>query len=883
MNSAEVAAKLGANLATHYEIEREIGAGGMATVFLARDVRHQRKVAFKVLKPELGAVLGVERFLSEIRVTANLQHPNLLPLFDSGEADGLLYYVMPFVEGESLRARLDRERQLPIDEAIRIAVLIAGALDYAHGSGVIHRDLKPENILLSRGQPLVADFGIALAVSLAGGARVTQTGLSLGTPQYMSPEQATGDRQIDARTDVYSLAAMLFEMLTGDPPHSASTVQAVIAKVLTERPASVRTMRPNVPEYVAGAIASALEKLPADRIATAGEFARALEGKSVALPVAYSGGSPARAVATAQIVNVGLREKIREPITATLIAIVALLSIAAIWGWNHGKGPAAVSTGPATRFTITIPVDQGVPLSGSGGLAISPDGSAFVWPAASVDSGKLYLRSGNNLNAIAIPGTERATRPSFSPDGKWIAFQVPDHEVRKVRLDGFNIVKVANIPHNRELGSWTDNETLVLQGDEGLALLPASGGTLTSLTIADIARGEESHDRPYVSPGGEKIFFAIAGDSTADIAVVTLRTRKVQRLGLGDVTVFGIIDGHLIYQSMDNQMYAIPFDFSRDTLAGTPLLVGESLSGAHVSASGTLFTRATAPERRSDIIALSMDGTRRILVPDVKASGEIRYSPNARRIALRMESDNGAIIAIYDLASHTFDPFTRGGDRRAEWSPDGKRILFTHNVNGTEEIWWKSADGVGQAEVLQRHPNGLVQGILSHDSQWLFWRQGPRQIWYRRLLGDTTARRFTQGSSPHLTNDGRWLTYTSAETGAFRVYARAFPGTSARYPVSLGEAFEPMWSKDGQTIYYREGTSLIAASVVTSPEFAVRARKAIASDIRGGLNQSRNYDLAPDGTHFLMLEPQAGASVTLLVVHNWAAEVRARLAEARGK
>src|SRR5687767_2512553 len=250
----------------------------MATVYLARDVRHNRRVALKVLNPELGAVLGVERFLSEIQVTANLQHPNLLPLFDSGASDGLLFYVMPYVEGESLRARLQREKQLPVDEAVRLATAIANALDYAHRHGVIHRDLKPENILLHEGQPLVADFGIALAVSNAGGNRITQTGLSLGTPQYMSPEQATGDRVIDARTDIYSLAAVLYEMLTGEPPHIGNTVQAIIAKVLTDRPHHVRHLRESVPEHVDAALMRALAKLPADRFATAGEFGETLTG-----------------------------------------------------------------------------------------------------------------------------------------------------------------------------------------------------------------------------------------------------------------------------------------------------------------------------------------------------------------------------------------------------------------------------------------------------------------------------------------------------------------------------------------------------------------------------------------------------------------------------
>src|SRR3954463_4459786 len=272
-------ASLASALSGRYEIDREIGRGGMATVYLARDVRHDRPVALKLLNPELGAVLGPERFLSEIRVTANLQHPNLLPLFDSGASGGLLYYVMPFVSGETLRARLDRERQLPVDEAVRLAIAIAGALDYAHQHGVIHRDLKPENILLQAGQPVVADFGIALAVSKAGGNRITQTGVSLGTPAYMSPEQATGDRVIDARSDIYSLGAMTYEMLTGEPPHTGSTSQAVIARMLTELPRPIRTTRPAVPEYVEATVQRALEKLPADRFSSAKEYAEGLRGR----------------------------------------------------------------------------------------------------------------------------------------------------------------------------------------------------------------------------------------------------------------------------------------------------------------------------------------------------------------------------------------------------------------------------------------------------------------------------------------------------------------------------------------------------------------------------------------------------------------------------
>ncbi len=271
-------------LSTRYRLEQEIGAGGMATVYLAEDIRHDRRVALKVLRPELAAVIGAERFLAEIKLTANLQHPHILPLFDSGEADSFLFYVMPFVEGESLRDRLNREKQLPVDEAIRLAGEVASALDYAHRHGVVHRDIKPENILLHDGRALVADFGIALAASKASGARMTETGMSLGTPHYMSPEQAMGEREITARSDVYALGAVLYEMLTGDPPFTGSTAQAVVARVVTESPRPLVPQRHTIPPHVEAAVLTALEKLPADRFASAAQFAEALSRPTFTAP-----------------------------------------------------------------------------------------------------------------------------------------------------------------------------------------------------------------------------------------------------------------------------------------------------------------------------------------------------------------------------------------------------------------------------------------------------------------------------------------------------------------------------------------------------------------------------------------------------------------------
>ncbi len=333
--------QLDAILTDRYRIERQLGQGGMATVYLADDLKLERQVALKVLRPELGAVLGSDRFLAEVKITARLDHPHILTLIDSGSAGGLLYYVLPYVRGESLRDLLDREQQLGIEQALMITKHIASALDYAHRQGVVHRDIKPENILLQEGEAMLADFGIALAVQESGGNRLTETGLSLGTPQYMSPEQATGDRQLDARSDVYSLAAVLYEMLVGDPPMQGKTVQAVIAKLLTEQPTHVRTVRPTVSESVDAAVQKALSKVPADRFASAGDFMRALE----AVPVASTGAMAAAATA---------KPRSRALFAAGLVGALATVSAIIMLGAKGKFGMEHTSAALRDRTQLTF-------------------------------------------------------------------------------------------------------------------------------------------------------------------------------------------------------------------------------------------------------------------------------------------------------------------------------------------------------------------------------------------------------------------------------------------------------------------------------------------------------------------------------------------------
>src|SRR5687767_5759114 len=397
--------RLSTALARRSRTDRELGAGGMATVYLADDVKHDRKVALKVLKPDLAAVLGAERFVVEIKTTASLQHPHILPLFDSGTADGFLYYVMPYIQGETIREKLNRETQFGVDEAVRITREVADALDYAHRHGVIHRDIKPENLLLHDGRAMVMDFGIALAVSAAAGGRMTETGLSLGTPHYMSPEQATADKEITGRSDVYSLASVLYEMLAGVPPHEGGSAQQVIMRILTDTPRPVSDLRKSVPPNVVAALGKALEKLPADRFDSARAFADAL-GDS-----AFATRTMARSVGAAPADS-------RWRLVAAIAGLAAAGSLAAL---------AFVATRPspeAPTIRVRLPFPGAARFSSINTTAFNVDrtGTRIVYMGLDRAYEGLWIRELNALAPRLLAGTAGATAPFFSPDGRSIAF-----------------------------------------------------------------------------------------------------------------------------------------------------------------------------------------------------------------------------------------------------------------------------------------------------------------------------------------------------------------------------------------------------------------------------------------------------------------------------
>jgi serine/threonine protein kinase/Tol biopolymer transport system component len=879
-------AQLNAALTGRYRIEREIGAGGMATVYLATDIKHDRRVALKVLNPELGAVLGVERFLSEIRVTANLQHPNLLPLFDSGAAEGLLFYVMPFVEGESLRSRLQKEQQLPVDEAIHIAVAVAGALDYAHQHGVIHRDLKPENILLQSGEPVIADFGIALAVSKAGGQRVTQTGISLGTPHYMSPEQATGDRQIDGRTDIYSLGAVLYEMLGGEPPHTGNTAQAVIARLLTDRPRPVRAMRDTVPEHVEAALDRSLAKLPADRFATAHDFAQALtSGRSVSVPAGViTPGSPRRDVNVSFTIPMD-RLRAALPWTLLFVAIGA-----GAWGWLR---PSLERPENTVRFRLDQSGTQRIAESAIGTVfALSPDGRNIVYEATdSLGTIQLYLRPLDQLRSRPIDGTRGARSPVFSPDGQWIAFTL-GNELKKVAAEGGPVISLGASGGNGI--SWGVPGT-ILTGGVAVTAVPAVGGASREIVKAGATQGNVAYRWPLALPDGETVIYTrwtSSGLPGATLEAASISTGKTTALNLQGTFPMQVLDGLLIYGASNGALMAVPFDAKRLRVTGNPvpvaqdvLIDGPGAAKAAVSPSGMLIyfsgQSITLPQ------LLDGRGVGQPVTDDGRPYSTPRFSPDGQRIAFTIGTSQSIDIWVYDIPKGTLTRLTtEGSNMRPEWTADGSRILFRSERQKGVGIWWQPADGSGPAEQILKTDIDPFEAILSPDSKYLIYRTSPgakfsRDIFYVELPDRGEPKPLVvspySDQMPRLSPDARWMAYMSDESGQFEIYVRPFPSQGARIQVSTTGGTEPLWSRDGRTLFYRSGNRLMGASVTTVPTFAMTGRR-VALEGEFVPNAShQNYDIAPDGKHFLMIK-RAGGEAQTIVVHNWLSEVRARIA-----
>lgn len=923
---AEITEHLSTALADRYRIERRLGEGGMATVYLAEDLKHDRKVALKVLRPELGAVLGADRFLQEIKTTARLQHPHILPLYDSGSTaaahgggTGLLYYVMPYVEGETLRQKLDREQQLGIDEAVNIATEVADALQYAHDQGVIHRDIKPENILLRNGRAFVADFGIALAVSAAAGGRMTETGLSLGTPHYMSPEQATADKHIDNRSDIYSLGSVLYELLTGEPPHTGPSAQAIILQIVADVARPVREVRKAVPPHVAAAVAKALETLQADRFHSAKAFAEALRNPAFTWPVATPTTGGAAGLAS------------RRVAVPALLAVTLLTIALAAWGWTRPSRTTSVARHPTTLGApgaldgLTFGVEA----------ALSPDGGSLVFRSPLTGPGQLYIKRRDEVVARPLAGTEGGSGPFFSPDGAWIGF-VANGQLRRIPITGGASLKLADsVDATFNRGAWLEDGSIVYYDAPTRTLRLLGSGDATSKVIVSRAMvGGRFPWLPTPLPSSRGVLFT--AHLTECVGPVSCRPSRVYVYDARRDTVRALFDdaigawyvptGHVLYLTSAGTLMAAPWDNSALATTGrpVPVLDGIQAPGFLISDEGTAYyllgRSEFAPGPVPNAAVVWVDRTGHVEPVDsswqVNTGGTfnglmetdwgLALSPDGRRIALTLLTDLGTDIWIKQVPTGPVSRLTQyaGADRSPAWSPDGRTITFLSDrpiLTGSPRdenpfnVWEQSADGIGEPRLLWGK-DGPTDASWSPDGRWLMLGapESTRASAQRNILAarpgvDSLARRIvatgSNATGAVLSPDSRWLAYVSNEQGVNEVFVRPFPDVNGgKWQVSSGGGSAPLWAHNGRELFYVAKGKMQVVRIHPGPPFSAeppRVLFTIPEGLRAGSPVAGTFAITPDDRRFLMVrdnkwEDMAGTP-TLVVVQNFFDELRAKL------
>jgi serine/threonine-protein kinase len=883
----EITSRLSTALADRYKIERRLGEGGMATVYLAEDLKHQRKVALKVLKPDLAAVLGAERFVQEIQTTASLQHPHILPLFDSGTAgqrDGgteFLYYVMPYVEGETLREKLDRETQLSIEEAVRIATEVADALDYAHRHGVVHRDIKPENILLHDGRPMVADFGIALAVSAAAGGRMTETGLSLGTPHYMSPEQATAEKDLTARSDIYSLGSVLYEMLTGGPPHVGGSAQAIIMKIVTEPADPVTKIRKSVPAHVAAATARALEKLAADRFESAAKFADALT-------------NPAFAMATADAASVA-RVPSPEPWKRIAIGTSALATVLAVMTLVQALHPDGPETKVA-RFVISVPDDRPFAMGEFNDVDISPDGARFAYIGIDADGqSRAFVRDFDSFDARPVAGSENVDEFAISPDGMEMVLRV-DGELRRTGWSGEAPRTIADSASAGPI--WNDDGFVYYTDPRGnLVRVPASGGRVETMLERS---GVGTQVWADVFPDGRGGLYipiqATVLGLEPTITVVDFTDRSTRTLTTGTNAVYHA--NRLILSRLDGSLWVAPFDLDRRELAGEPIAVIEhAVSGSGIvaresfalAATGTLIhtsssTRGFAPVR------VSRDGAETPYPFTFPFNLGPRLSPDGTRLAATFLEGAAFDIHVVDLEGGTATRVTfEGTSAYPEWSADGRRVAFYSMVDSVYQLRWRITDGSAPAETLVGEPHTPIEVVFMPDGRSFVAREGDRStndnadlVLYEpsgdSLVRTPLTRTPANERSPMVSPDGRFVAYVSDQSGRDEVYVRETRPSDNVWNVSKGGGREPLWARSGRELFFRGAGKLVRVGVRTEPTFSVTEVATELFPVGVYLENSNHtaYGILPGDQEFIFVKV-ASPSNRLVVVQNWMDEVTALL------
>ena len=895
----------------HYSVTEMLGKGGMGEVYRATDTKLNRDVALKVL-PEVFArdADRMARFKREAHVLASLNHPNIASIYGLEESDGIHCLVLELVEGPTLAERI-QEGAVPLEEALNIAKQIAEALEAAHEKGVIHRDLKPANVKVApEGMVKVLDFGLARAMadeatqadashSRTGSIMPTHEGVILGTAGYMSPEQARG-QEVDKRADIWAFGVVLFEMLTGKRTFKGETTSDTLAAVLKLEP-DWNALPAETPKTIRKLLRRCLEKNPKLRLHDIAD-ARIEIDEGLAEPAGEVG------------LPVGISSP--QPVWRRVLpwAVAGVLSFAfavALWApWRTKEAPM--------RLSVEIAPGESLWTQQGAAAVISPDGTrlAFVTTDGQGQR-KLYLRPLDQLQANALSGTEGAANPFFSPDGEWIAFFTGD-KLKKVSVSGGATVTLCDAEGNGRGGSWGEDGIIIFAPGPGVPLsrISSAGGTPEAVTTLDEEKGEISHRWPQVLPGGKAVLFTVEDEGRnfeeATIQVQSLESgerKTVQQAG-----IYGryLPTGHLVYIS-NQTLFAAPFDLGRLEVSGpsAPIVEDVQTSPLYWSAqfdfsqTGTLvYLTGGGTASEVSIFWIDPEGKTEPLLPTPRDYENPSFSPDGKRLAVQINEGSNVDLWVYELERETLSRLTfyEGADYNPVWTPDGQRVAFTSDRGGGSwNLYWKRADGSGDAERLTESSNLQVLWSWSPDGKVLAFHERSSEtnmdLWTLPMEEDG-AGGLKPGEpipflrtpfielGPAFSPDGHWIAYNSNESGRSVVYVRPFPGPGGKWQISTSGGEMPTWAKNGRELFYRTADSriMVVTYSVEGDSFRAGRPRLWSKGQFTDRGMGGNFALHPDGKRFAVLKATEGTEEVALdhltLVTNWFDEVRRRVASA---
>jgi Tol biopolymer transport system component len=893
-----------------YELIAQIGAGGMGEVYQAHDTKLGRDVAIKVL-PEAFAhdPERLSRFQREAKMLAALNHSNIATIYGLEQSNGTSYLVMELVSGETLADRVKREGAVPVEEALKIAIQIAEALEAAHEKGIIHRDLKPANVKVTpEGKVKVLDFGLAKAFagdtvdsnpsqSPTLSAVATMQGVLLGTAAYMSPEQARG-KSVDKRTDIWAFGCVLYELLTGKQAFAGDDITDILAAVVRAEP-DWQALPAATPVKIRDLLRRCLQKDKAQRMQAAGdariEIHEALTSPATSEPV------------------VAQRKNRNQVSWAAATGAFALIAVASTIGFVL-RAPKPPQLLQAMRLSADVGADASLYADFGPAAILSPDGTRLVLVAAGSDQKRrIYVRPLDQLQATVLPDTEGARDPFFSPDSQWLGF-FADGKLKKISVQGGASVTLCDAFFDIG-GSWGDDGAIVFAKDAGSALskVSSAGGTPQPLTTLDKQSGEGTQRWPQVLPGSKAVLFTsnthLIDHEDADIVVYSMASGQRKVLQRGGFYARYLPSGHMVYIH-EGTLFAVPFDLKRLEATGQPAPVLEDVvtasnaAGAQFSFSETgSFVYIAGRNAIQSVSIYWMDHEGKFAALRVTPGGYSNpaFSPDGNRLALEINDGRRKDIWVYEWQRDTPTRLTFAGEtnRYPVWTPDGQRIVYSsQEKGGAFNLWWVRADGAGDAQRLAESKSQQIAGSWRPDGKVLALTQpNPGtsfDIMTLPIEGDEKSgwkpgelRPFVNSTfneaAPGFSPDGHWLAYMSNESGNFEVYVRPFPGPGGKWQVSTGGGVFPKWSRNGKELFYRTQDSKIMMVTYTASGDSFRADKPQLwspgqfTDVGPGIF---NFDLHPDGKRFAVLKAgseQAPAANKVSFIFNFFDELRRKL------